>query len=444
MIWTDVAQMAIIWFGIFLCLGVAVAQLPAGFGLRDALALAQTTGHLKIMDLSPHPRRAYTLWSGLVGGPVPVLAYFGSDQSQVQRYLSGRSLTAEPAVPAVQRLPQGADAVPHPAHRRAGLRLLPLPRAAAALERRGADAPRTRGAADGDRARSRERFGAGPRGAARCGRGLRAATAGGGRRGRATWRRTASWRRPGQAVVRRIETIDGGARYNDTNYIFPSYIVTHLPQGLAGLVIAVIFAAAMSTLSGELNSLATASMVDFYQRFVRTEASDAHYLRVSRLATAFWGLFASVVALQAGRLGSAIEVVNRFGSYFYGSILGVFGLAVLTPKASAAGGFLRALRRHDRRGPRRELHDRALPLVQRRRCADGLRRGPRDLGSYAATHFVLSGHCGRQTPSSSRPLSILSARILWPAGFRWGSRLLSQYLILTGYWNSGRTMPSDS
>jgi len=129
------------------------------------------------------------------------------------------------------------------------------------------------------------------------------------------------------------------AGYSDTNYIFPTYILTYLPRGLAGLVIAVIFAAAMSTLSGEFNSLATATMVDFYKRFVRTGASDAHELLMSRVLTAFWGAFACLIALQAGRLGSAIEVVNRFGSYFYGSILGVFGLAVLTQRASALGAF---------------------------------------------------------------------------------------------------------
>ncbi len=104
-------------------------------------------------------------------------------------------------------------------------------------------------------------------------------------------------------------------------------------------MIAVIFAAAMSALSGEMNALASATMVDFYKRFVSREGSDAHDLLVSRLATVFWGAFACLVALQAGRLGSAIEVVNRFGSYFYGSILGVFALAVLTPRASAAGAF---------------------------------------------------------------------------------------------------------
>jgi Na+/proline symporter len=116
-------------------------------------------------------------------------------------------------------------------------------------------------------------------------------------------------------------------------------VVSKLSGGLAGLVIAVIFAAAMSTLAGEFNSVATATMVDFYQRYVRSDATSAHYLWMSRVFTAAWGVFACLVALRAGQLGSAIEVVNRFGSYFYGSILGVFGLAILTPRASARGAF---------------------------------------------------------------------------------------------------------
>ena len=106
-----------------------------------------------------------------------------------------------------------------------------------------------------------------------------------------------------------------------------------------GLIIAVIFAAAMSTLSGEFNSLATASMIDFVRRF-RGPGTDARDLFLSRVFTAFWGGFACIIALQAGRLGSAIEVVNRFGSYFYGSILGVFMLAILTKRANGTGATL--------------------------------------------------------------------------------------------------------
>jgi len=106
-----------------------------------------------------------------------------------------------------------------------------------------------------------------------------------------------------------------------------------------GLIIAAIFAAAMSSISAELAALSTATVIDFYRRHFRPEAPDAHYLMVSKLATGFWGLFACAVALYAGRLGSFIEVVNKFGSYFYGSLLGVFALAIGTKRATGNGAF---------------------------------------------------------------------------------------------------------
>jgi Na+/proline symporter len=112
-----------------------------------------------------------------------------------------------------------------------------------------------------------------------------------------------------------------------------------MPIGLLGLMIAAIFAAAMSASAGELNALATATIIDFYRRHFVTEATDAHYLRVSKLATIAWGLFASIVAMYAANQGSLIEVVNRYGSFFYGSLLGVFILAILTTRATATGAF---------------------------------------------------------------------------------------------------------
>jgi Na+/proline symporter len=113
-----------------------------------------------------------------------------------------------------------------------------------------------------------------------------------------------------------------------------------MPIGVVGLLIAAIFAAAMSASSGELAALSAATIIDFYRRFYRPEATDAHYLRVSRIATGAWGLLASAVAVWASELGSLIEVVNRFGSFFYGSILGVFILAVGVPRATGTGAFI--------------------------------------------------------------------------------------------------------
>jgi SSS family solute:Na+ symporter len=339
-IWTDVVQMAIIWFGIFLCFGIAIRQLPDEMGFRDALALAQANGRLRIIDTSPSLTAPYTLWSGLIGGLFLMLAYFGCDQSQVQRYLSGSSLT------------QSRLSLLFNAFLKVPMQFLilltgvlvfvfyhfqpePLLWNAVALRRLEAQAAPAEVAAlrarfESAQAARREAAGAFLRD--------RHATGGGAERERylAAGQHLDAVRREVRAEVERRQ---GGERYNDTNYIFPSYILAHLPDGLAGLVIAVIFAAAMSTLSGEFNSLATASMVDFYKRFVRPAGGDAHDLLMSRVFTAFWGVFACLIALQAGRLGSAIEVVNRFGSYFYGSILGVFALATLTPKAGAAGAF---------------------------------------------------------------------------------------------------------
>ena len=255
--------MAIIWFGIFLCVG---DRHRAAARRRWASATPwpwpRPTAGCAIMDPSPSLTAPYTLWSGLIGGLFLMLSYFGCDQSQVQRYLSGQQPHPEPALPALQRVPQGADAVPDPAHRRAGVRLLPLP-----ARRRCSG---TRSSCGGWRRRPPPAELAALRGALR-GRARRAPR--GGRAfaatadARAATPSASAYRRAhAQLDARRARrrcarsrSASGGTQYNDTNYIFPSYILAHLPSGLAGLVIAVIFAAAMSTLSGEFNSLATAT-----------------------------------------------------------------------------------------------------------------------------------------------------------------------------------------
>jgi Na+(H+)/acetate symporter ActP len=137
-----------------------------------------------------------------------------------------------------------------------------------------------------------------------------------------------------------VKKVAGDAQFTDVNYVFPTFVVTQMPTGLIGLIIAAIFAAAMSSIAAELNSLATASVIDIYRRLLRPEATDAHYLAISRLATGLWGLVACAVAIYATTLGSLIEVVNRFGSFFYGSLLGVFVLAIASKRATANGAFV--------------------------------------------------------------------------------------------------------
>jgi Na+(H+)/acetate symporter ActP len=143
----------------------------------------------------------------------------------------------------------------------------------------------------------------------------------------------------GEAVAL-VKDVTGDSTYNDVNYVFPTYIVTQLPVGLVGLLMAAIFAAAMSTIAGELSALSTATVIDFYRRWVRDDGDEKHLLWVSKVAMLFWAVFASIVAIWAAELGSLIEVVNRFGSFFYGSILGVFLLAIGWKRANSTGAFV--------------------------------------------------------------------------------------------------------
>jgi SSS family solute:Na+ symporter len=152
-----------------------------------------------------------------------------------------------------------------------------------------------------------------------------------------------------QRAAQLVREVTGDERYKDrtgdtpapdVNYVFPTFVTTRLPAGLVGLIIAAIFAAAMSSIAAELNSLATSSVIDVYRRLLKPEATDQHYLNVSKLLTGFWGIVSCVVAMYAAGLGSLIEVVNRFGSFFYGSLLGVFVLALGFRRATGTGAFV--------------------------------------------------------------------------------------------------------
>jgi Na+/proline symporter len=131
---------------------------------------------------------------------------------------------------------------------------------------------------------------------------------------------------------------------NDTNYIFLSFVTHYLPRGVVGLIIGVIFTAAMSAISGEINSLATVSVIDIYRRHVHPGASDRHYLLSSRVATVFWGIYAVGFALLFGQgFGALIVAVNQVGSWFYGGMLGVFILAFFVKRVRANAAFIGVL-----------------------------------------------------------------------------------------------------
>jgi Na+/proline symporter len=133
------------------------------------------------------------------------------------------------------------------------------------------------------------------------------------------------------------QKLSGG---NDTNYIFLSFVTHYLPIGIVGLIVGVIFTAAMSAISGEINSLATVSVIDVYKRYMAVERSDQHYLGASRMATVFWAIYAMAFASFASNFGALIEAVNYVGSLFYGGMLGVFVLAFFVRRCTANAAFI--------------------------------------------------------------------------------------------------------
>ncbi len=333
--WTDALQMSIMFLGVAVAFACAVFGLPSGVSLGDALQLAGAAGKLNAIETDLDWNSRYTLWSGLIGATFLALAYFGTDQSQVQRYLTAKSLyhsRISLLFNAVLKVPlqffilltgvlvfvfflfEPPPLLFHPAER-ARLESA-APDAIARLESQFAQALSERrqaaeGVLEGRTADRREAF-------------------------RAAESRTQRIR--GEAVA--LAERDGGrGSYNDTNYIFLTFVLSYLPPGLVGLILAGVFAAAMSTISSELNSLATSTAVDHIGRYVRPGLSERGMRRALRWATLGWAVYAGAFASYGGRLGSLIEAVNYVGSLFYGPMLGVFALAFLVRRATANGAF---------------------------------------------------------------------------------------------------------
>jgi Na+/proline symporter len=341
--WTDVKQMVLIVGGLVAAVAVLIAGLPDEVGVVDALKIAGAAGRLQTFDFSFDLTNQYTVWSGTIAALFLFCSYFGTDQSQVQRYLTTPTVDAAREsllMSAYWKIPLQALVL------LVGvlLFLFYLYTPSPMLFNRIHDGELRQGPGAADYRELESRYEAASASRSAAARVMtRAEAAGDGASlvaARSEFQRQDSEVRAirGEAVAY-VRKTTGDTLYNDVNYVFPTFITTVMPVGLVGLLVAAILAAAMSTISGELASLSTATVIDFYRRFVRAEASDAHFLRVSRIATGFWGLFAATVAVWAAELGSLIEVVNRFGSFFYGSILGVFILAVGFPRATANGAF---------------------------------------------------------------------------------------------------------
>jgi solute:Na+ symporter, SSS family len=333
--WVDVKQMVLIVGALVAVVVTLLVQLPVS--PPDALNIAGAAGRLRVFDFSFNLNNTYTFWSGLIGGTFLMMSYFGTDQSQVQRYLAARSVDEARSsllMSAYWKIPLQAlvlligvlvfvfflfvrgPLLFNPSQDRA-VRDREAVAYGALQERYDLEAQAREAAARelalADNIEQSPALMEFKRHEANIG----------------------AIRSEALQLASRVT----GQPSRDVNYIIPRFVLYHLPIGLAGIFIAAIIAAAMNAVAAELNSLATASVIDFYRRWVRSEGPDSHFLNVSRAATGLWGLFACVVATFAGNLGSLIEVVNRFGSFFYGSILGVFLLAMI-PRTRGLGAFV--------------------------------------------------------------------------------------------------------
>lgn len=346
--YTQMFQMAIIFGGLLFAGFMVVHLLPPEVGFTDALHIAGKMGKMNAIDTKFDWNNRYNLWSGIIGGFFLQLSYFGTDQSQVGRYLTGKSI----AQSRLGLVMNGLLKIPmqflilligtlvfafYQFHTPPvffnkveveSIRKSQYSKQFDALQQEYAIQQESKrkqineyvvALHQNDNIRQQD-----------AGAALKISQA------------EADTIRA--KTVRLVRQNTGSEKTNDTDYVFLSFVMDFLPVGLVGLLIAIIFLAAMGSTASGLNSLASTTVVDFYKRFHKREESEAYYLSASRWITVLWGLFCVVVAFFASRLGdNLIEVVNILGSFFYGTILGIFLVAFWMKNIKGTAVFYAAL-----------------------------------------------------------------------------------------------------
>ncbi len=326
---TQKAQMTIIFFGLFVAFFILLKNLTQHVSLLQAFEIAGSLGHMKVIDTQWDLSQRYTLWSGLLGGFFLSLSYFGTDQSQVQRYLSGNDINQSRLgmiFNALVKIPMqffilmigvlmmvlfqfrdtpilfNTTALQNiESHKSAQVN--ELENRYYALEKEKTDLLSQNPSFE----EVMPQF-------------------------QALQSKSNQIKKD---YLEAVETTQNQKIGKDTNYVFLYFVLEYLPIGMVGLLIAVILSAAMSSTAGELNALAVTTCVDFVQRLSRKNYSDKALLRISKLSTVAWGVVAIAFALMARLFDNLIEMVNILGSLFYGTILGVFLVAFFVKKAKA-------------------------------------------------------------------------------------------------------------
>ncbi len=342
---TQKQQMAVIMAGMFAAFFMIVGYIGDHTSFSGALEIAGNLGKLEAVNFSLDAGERYTIWSGLAGGFFLQLSYFGTDQSQVQRYLGGTS-AAESRMGlmfnAILKIPmqffillvgvmvyvfyifyappihfkEASVEIVENSQYAEEFELINHDYAHALDERRQAAANLTSSSITDEQ---RESYSLN----------LIEADA----------KSVALRKKAKEVILKADETLET----KDSDYVFLTFIITYLPHGLIGLLIAVIFSAAMSSTSSELNALASTTSVDFYKRAIKKDGSPHHYLNTSKLLTLAWGVLAILFAILAKNSENLIEAVNIVGSIFYGTVLGIFLVAFFLKKVSGTSVFIAAI-----------------------------------------------------------------------------------------------------
>jgi SSS family solute:Na+ symporter len=345
--YTQVQQMVVITIGMFIAGFMVVKLLPENIGLLDAMHISGAVGNMNAITTNFDLNDKYNIWSGLIGGFFLALSYFGTDQSQVGRYLSGKSenesrkgllLTGAVKIPMqFLILLIGALMVAfyhfHPTpvfFNGAQLKKIEQSEYAAELDKLKIqqveiDANKNQAALAYVQAKKEENVAEE-------------------KHAKADLMNLKEKEKLLRTETKKLIAIaDKTADTNDTNYIFLNFVMRYLPAGLIGLLIAVIFCASWSSTASELNALSSTSIIDLYKRLMNINAADSHYLSASKWMTVVWGLLTIGVAQFANTLGSMIEAVNVLGSLFYGTVLGIFVTAFALKRVQGVAVFYAAV-----------------------------------------------------------------------------------------------------
>jgi len=345
--YTQMLQMAVIFSGILIAGILVVKMLPESVGFGKALQIAGKMGRTNAIDFSFDWNNQYTVWSGLIGGFFLQLSYFGTDQSQVGRYLTGSSVGQS----RLGLLMNGLLKIPmqflilligvlvftfYQYHQPPiffnsyELGKLEKSQYNKELEQIKLDYSNAFTEKQAEINRLEQAMDAEDESAINTQRTILENAD----------KKTKAIR---QQAVDLMKKNDPDAETNDNNYVFLSFVTKYLPQGLIGLLIAIIFLASMGSTSSALNSLASTTVIDIYKRLVNPNATDEKYLSVSRWTTIIWGIFCILMALYASKMGNLIEAVNILGSLFYGTILGIFIVAFYFKKIGGSATFTAAI-----------------------------------------------------------------------------------------------------